>query len=94
MSIRQQVLYLWADGSSLDSRTIGWAFHDGTNGEGSSIPEGKPPYANGVEAIRAGWMLMQSTQVPAVDASDPHRNSYLQYEFVFERREDVDLKGD
>jgi hypothetical protein len=37
---RQQVLYLWANGSSLDSGTVGWAFHDGTKGAGPQLPDG------------------------------------------------------
>ena len=83
---RQQVLYLWAVGSSLDSATAGWAFHDGTEGTGPAIPDADPPYANGVDALRDGWMLLQSAQlIPPADGQE-HRNSYLEYEFVFERR--------
>ena len=38
MSERQQVLYLWANGSALDSGTVGWAFHDGADGSGPTMP--------------------------------------------------------
>ena len=65
MSQRQQVLYLWASGSSLDSPTVGWAFHDGTDGTGTGLPQpgrGDVPYATGVHALRDGWMLLQSAQ--------------------------------
>ena len=83
---RQQVLYLWANGSALDSGTIGWAFHDGTDGCGPPLPTARPPYANGVAALRDGWMLLQSSQLIPPGPGEEHRNSYLEYEFVFERR--------
>ena len=83
---RQQVLYLWANGSSLDSGTIGWAFHDGTDGSGPAIPLSTPPYPSGVDALRDGWMLLQSSQLVAPSPGEEHLNTYLEYEFVFERR--------
>jgi hypothetical protein len=87
---RQQVLYLWMDGSSLDEKVVGWAFHDGTSGVGSQLPEpsepGHAPYATGVEALRDGWMLLQSAQLLPPAPGQEHINSYLEYEFVFERR--------
>jgi hypothetical protein len=83
---RQQVLYLWANGSGLDSGTIGWAFHDGTDGAGPQPPDSSPPYANGVAALRDGWMLLQSSQLVPPQPGEEHVNSYLEYEFVFERR--------
>lgn len=86
MTERQQILYLWSNGSALDSGTVGWAFHDGTEGVGPTIPDVKPPYASGVEALCDGWMLLQSSQLTAPTPGDEHLNSYLEYEFVFERR--------
>jgi hypothetical protein len=84
--MRQQVLYLWANGSSLDSATVGWAFHDGTDGAGPSLPDARPPYATGVDALRDGWMLLQSSQLVAPAPGTEHVNAYLEFEFVFERR--------
>lgn len=85
-TVRQQVLYLWADGSGLDSGTVGWAFHDGADGAGPSLPDANPPYPNGVAALRDGWMLLQSAQLIPPTPGEEHVNSYLEYEFVFERR--------
>ena len=84
--VRQQVLYLWAAGSSLDSGTVGWAFHDGTAGAGPSLPDAQPPYPSGEAALRDGWLLLQSAQLIPPAEGDEHRNTYLHYEFVFERR--------
>ncbi len=90
MTERQQVLYLWSDGSSLDDRVVGWAFHDGADGAGPELPtpkaEGRPPYSNGVRALQDGWMLLQSAQLIPPAPGQEHVNSYLEYEFVFERR--------
>lgn len=90
MTLRQQVLYLWMDGASLDDKVIGWAFHDGTAGAGSDLPEpkapGSPPYSNGVRALEDGWMLLQSAQLIPPAPGQEHVNSYLEYEFIFERR--------
>jgi hypothetical protein len=83
---RQQVLYLWAAGSALDSPTVGWAFHDGTDGAALGIPDATPPYGTGVDALRDGWFLLQSAQLVPVNPGQEHENSYLRYEFVFERR--------
>lgn len=87
---RQQVLYLWLDGSSLEEKVVGWAFHDGTDGAGPQLPDtgepGKAPYASGVRALCDGWMLLQSAQLMPPAPGQEHLNAYLEYEFVFERR--------
>ena len=92
MTQRQQVLYLWMQGSSLDEQVVGWAFHDGTDGIGPSLPEpkdaGNPPYSNGLQALQDGWMLLQSVQLVPPAPGQEHVNAYLEYEFVFERRVD------
>lgn len=86
---RQQVLYLWAAGSALDSPTVGWAFHDGTDGTGPTLPDADPPYATGVDALRDGWLLLQSAQLVPPAPGTEHLNAYLEYEFVFERRASI-----
>lgn len=86
---RQQVLYLWGNGSALDSGVIAWSFHDGTDGAGPGLPEGDPPYATGEDALRDGWMLLQSAQLIPPALGTEHLNAYLDYEFVFERRVEV-----
>lgn len=86
MSERQQVLYLWGNGSSLASGVVGWAFHDGTEGAGPGLPAAEPPYPTGDAALADGWMLLQSAQLIPTPEGAEHTTSYLQYEFVFERR--------
>lgn len=89
--MRQQVLYLWLNGSSLDDATVGWAFYDGTDAAGPALPAADPPYTSGLAALQDGWMLLQSAQLIAPGPGQEHRNSFLEYEFVFERR--VDTEG-
>ncbi len=90
MTQRQQVLYLWTEGSSLDEKVVGWAFHDGTEGAGPQLPDsqhpGHAPYSNGLRALQDGWMLLQSAQLVPPAPGQEHLNAYLEYEFVFERR--------
>lgn len=81
------------EGSSLDEKVVGWAFHDGTEGTGTQLPEpkqpGDAPYSNGLRALQDGWMLLQSAQLLPPVPGREHTNAYLEYEFVFERRIDV-----
>ena len=86
MSERQQVLYLWLAEGALDTPTVGWAFHDGTEGSGPGLPAGEPPYENGVGALADGWMLLQSPAPYPLHPGQEHGTSYLPNEFVFERR--------
>lgn len=86
MSERQQVLYLWGSGSSLSSSVVAWAFHDGADGRGPELPNPEPPYETGEAALRDGWFLLQSSQLIAPPPGLEHTNSYLEHEFVFERR--------
>lgn len=90
MALRQQVLYLWSEGASLDEKVVGWAFHDGTDGAGPGLPDpaepGHAPYSSGVRALQDGWMLLQSAQLVPPAPGQEHVNSYLEYEFVLERR--------
>lgn len=89
MTIRQQVLYLWLAKGALDTETIGWAFHDGTDGNGPQLPDGEPPYLTGLAALQDGWFLIQSPAPYALHGGTGHEVSYLVNEFIFERRIDV-----
>lgn len=90
--IRQQVLQLWTSEGALDTSVVAWAFHDGAKGRGPALPDGDPPYATGLLALRDGWMLIQTPLVQPLVPGAEHDVSYLSYEFVFERR--VDLPDD
>lgn len=86
MPVRQQILYLWLSEGALDNNVVGWAFHDGTGGHGTGLPDTKPPYATGVAALEDGWFLLQSPTLYPLQPGAEHETSYLPNEFVFERR--------
>jgi hypothetical protein len=88
MTSRQQVLILWLSSSSLDSGVIAWTFYDGTAGAGPQI-EADPPYATGVEALVAGWRLVQMSELVPPTPGDERETSYLKHEFLFERLIDI-----
>jgi hypothetical protein len=81
---RQQVLFLWLASPALDSSTLGWAFHDGSDGQ-APLPEADLPYRTGLEALRDGWRLFQVSQlIPPVPGHE-RETSFLKHEYVFER---------
>ena len=84
------MLYLWGNGSSLSSGIVAWAFHDGTDGGGPGLPDGDPPYANG--RSRHSATDGSCSRAPSSSRRPrglEHTNSYLEHEFVFERRIEV-----
>lgn len=85
MKQRQQVLFLWLAESALDSDTVGWAFYDGTSGDGPQPSDEAPPYASGLAALKDGWFLLQAPSPSAAHDDHDHATSYLRNEFVFAR---------
>ena len=85
-TVRQQVLVLYLDTSSLDSWVKGWARYDGT---GSTRPttgdSDEPPYKTGVDALLDGWRLFQASQLIPPYPGAEHETSFLKHEFFFER---------
>ncbi len=87
MPERQQILQLWLSTAALDTNVVAWAFYDGADGEGPSVPTESPPYSSGVAALKDGWFLLQAPQ-PVAPRRDhgQHQSTGLTYGFVFERR--------
>ncbi len=79
---RQQVLMLWTADSNLDSRVVGWSFHDG-NDRRADLAE--LPYERGVEALTDGWRLLQASPLITRPAGDEHQHGVLEFEWMFER---------
>lgn len=85
---RQQILILWLASSSLDSKVIGWAFHDGTAGAGPQ-PVGDPPHNSVVEALQHGWRLLHISPLTPPYPGHERDTSFLKHEFLLERMVDV-----
>ncbi len=84
--LRQQVLVLYLQTSSLDSGVIGWSQYDGTGvDEHMAGDSDEPPYSSGLDALRDGWRLFQASQLQPHAPGDEFRTSYLKYEFFFEK---------
>jgi hypothetical protein len=88
MAHRQQVLILYLANSALDSRVVSWAMYDGT-GQHEHLPGGsnEPPYESGLAALRAGWRLIQMSQLNPPAPGREFTVSYQRYEFLFEKWE-------
>ena len=83
---------MWLASSSLDSRTLGWSFFDGTAGEGPQ-PTADPPYATGVDALCDGWRLLQMSPLIQPVPGHERDTSFLKHEYVFERLVESDGSG-
>lgn len=83
---RQQVLILYLANSALDSRVVSWAEYDGTGRE-HHFPgdRAEPPYATGLDALKAGWRLIQLSELRPAAPGAEHQVSYQRYECVFEK---------
>jgi hypothetical protein len=85
-ALRQQVLFLYLATSALDSEVVGWSRYDGTGATSPTTGDSdEPPYRTGVDALRAGWRLIQAAQLQPPRRGEEYDLSHLKHEFVFER---------
>jgi hypothetical protein len=87
-NLRQKILILYLANSALDSKVIAWAIYDGTGQESHTTGDNEnPPYATGLEALKAGWRVIQISPLippyPGVEFS----TSFNKHEIIFEQLE-------
>ncbi len=88
--LRQQLVILYLATSSLDSAVVGWTRYDGTGRSAPTMGDGdEPPYATGLDALLAGWRLIQMSQLMPPARGAEYDVSYLPHEFLFERLVDI-----
>ena len=88
---RQKVLVLYLSNSALDSKVLAWSIYDGTGKEAHTTGNGDvPPYTTGLEALKAGWRVIQFPQMIPPYPGDEYSTSFLKHEFIFEQLEDLD----
>ncbi|HEY8742513.1 MAG TPA: hypothetical protein VIU62_05415 [Chloroflexota bacterium] len=88
---RQQVLTLYLSNSALDSSVVGWALYDGTGKTAHTTGDSDaPPYPTGLDALKAGWRLLQISQMIPPYPGDEYGTSFLKHECIFERWETID----
>lgn len=88
---RQKVLVLYLSNSALDSKVLAWSIYDGTGKEAYTTGNSDvPPYSTGLEALKAGWRVIQFPQMIPPYPGDEYSTSFLKHEFIFEQLEDID----
>lgn len=89
--LRQKVLVLYLSTSALDSNVRGWSIYDGTGRETYTTGDSfEPPYATGLDALKDGWRVFQFPQLIPPYPNMELTTSFQQYEFVFEKLEEID----
>lgn len=79
---RQQLLWVWTANSNLESQIVAWTFHDGND---PTADLADPPFERGVDALSAGWRLIQASTLRTRSAGDEYTTGVLEYEWLFER---------
>jgi len=93
MAQRQQILILYLTNSDLTSSVAAWSFFDGADGkarDGFTINENTAPYRNVLEAMKAGWRVIQMSEIRQAYPGEEYHNSFLKFENVLERMVEVD----
>lgn len=89
---RQQVLILYLASSALDTPVVAWSIYDGTGRTKHMAADSEePPYKTGLHAMKDGWRLIQLSQLIPPLPGEEFTTSYLRYECVFEKLENVDV---
>jgi hypothetical protein len=90
MALRQKLLVLYAHSPDLNSRTVAWSMYDGTGKENHTTGDSElPPYETIVKAMLDGWRVVQfPQQFPAYPGME-YTTSYLRYEYVLEKLEEL-----
>ena len=93
-SLRQKLLVLYSHYPSLDSGITAWSQWDGTGKEHHTTGDSDtPPYASVVAAMQDGWRVIQFPQlIPAAPGME-RVTSYLRFEYILEKLEDIDRAG-
>jgi hypothetical protein len=88
--LRQKLLILYLADSALDSPVIGWTMYDGTGQESHTTGDSdKVPYLTGLDALKAGWRVIQFPQLIPPYPGAEFSTSFHKHEFIFEQLEDI-----
>lgn len=89
--VRQKLLFLYSQNPGLDSGIGAWTVHDATGQETHTTGDSDtPPYRSVFEAMKDGWRVIQCPQqFPAYPGMELN-TSYLRWEYILEKLEEVD----
>lgn len=83
---RQQILMLYTRSSALDSEVVAWAMYDGTGATTHYAgDQDAAPYSTGLDAMQAGWRVLQVSQLNPLYPSAEYQTSYLPFEVMLEK---------
>ncbi len=86
--VKQKLLILYSENSSLASPVVGWSLYDGTGEyDFDASDDADPPYASVLGAMRDGWRVIQLPVMQAVDPGEAQQLGYLRFETVLEKLE-------
>ena len=93
-NLRQKILILYSGTPDLRSSIGAWAIYDGTGKERHTTGDSEtPPYNSVLAAMRDGWRVVQfPQQFPAYPGMELS-TSYLRFEYILEKMEDIDNGG-
>ena len=85
MAEQQEILHLWLVDAALDAEVVAWSAYPPAVAAALADLAGDDdhgrPYRTGVDALQAGWMLLQAPGPFRPDAIEHE----LGYEYVFHR---------
>jgi hypothetical protein len=92
--LRQRLLILYTRTPDLKSPVGAWAIYDATGKEHHTTGDSDvPPYPSVFTAMEDGWRVMQfPQQFPAYPGMELS-TSYLRFEYILEKLEEVETKG-
>ncbi len=89
--LRQKLLVLYAHSNDLQSQAVAFSLYDGTGRDRPSSGDSEePPYASVVAAMQDGWRVVQFPQQHPAHPGMEYNTSYLKYEYILEKMEQID----
>jgi hypothetical protein len=91
---RQQILILYLANSSLSSEVVGWSFFDGASRDDAHTGDSPDaPFATGVDALRAGWLLLSASPLLPPPLGAEYSTSVQKFEFIFQRLIPIEVQA-
>jgi hypothetical protein len=88
--IRQKLLFLYSSNPDLKSDIGAWSVYDATGKEHHTTGDSDtPPYRSVFAAMKDGWRVLQVSQLAPTHPGMELTTSYLRFEHLLEKLEEV-----
>lgn len=88
--VRQKILVLYAATPDLHSAVGAWTLYDGTGKENPTTGDNDvPPFKSVLDAMKAGWRVIQFPQLFPAYPGMELTTSYLRFEYILEKLEEI-----